>query len=114
MAAMGAEKRQKNTDDYKDFLASGKSSDAMTGDDEAEKRARAGGDSRVRGKTRSKEACREGRQRVEEVGMCWNPPNSAIHVRVLASPVFFSLLTLAPPTCADKDMENVIFATGAQ
>ena len=31
MAQMGAEKRQKNTDDYKDFLMSGKSNDAMTG-----------------------------------------------------------------------------------
>jgi len=30
MAQMGAEKRQKNTDDYKDFLMSGKSNDAMT------------------------------------------------------------------------------------
>ena len=46
--------------------------------------------------------------------MCRNPPNSTIDVRVVASPVFFSLLKLAPPTCADKDMENVIFATGAQ
>lgn len=43
MAAMGAERRQKNTDDYKDFLASGKSSDAMTGDDMAERRGGVGG-----------------------------------------------------------------------
>ena len=59
MAAMGAEKRQKNTDDYKDFLVSGKSSDAMTGDDEEKEKSKGGGRQQSAG--HDKESCREGR-----------------------------------------------------